>query len=114
LPLSVWRDDSRAWGTIRFDRAYEGPPGHVHGGYVAAVFDQFLGFAQCIAGGAGVTGKLELRYVRPTRLRADLTLEAEIKERVGRLTYVSGKMRDGDVITAKAKAMFVDMGGLKP
>jgi acyl-coenzyme A thioesterase PaaI-like protein len=114
LPLDMWRDHERAWGRVRFAAAYEGPPGHAHGGFVAAVFDQFLGFAQCIAGGSGVTGKLELRYVKPTPLHVELRLEAVLKERVGRLTYVSGKMWAGDTVTAKAQAMFVDIGNLAP
>src|SRR5690349_800846 len=31
-------------GTVTFGPAYEGPPGHVHGGLIAAMFDEMLGF----------------------------------------------------------------------
>src|SRR5581483_8778821 len=31
-------------GTVTFGPAYEGPPGHCHGGLVAAIFDELLGF----------------------------------------------------------------------
>jgi acyl-coenzyme A thioesterase PaaI-like protein len=112
-PLEMWRDDSRAWGTVRFGWPYEGPPGTVHGGFIAATFDQFLGFAQGLGDGSGVTGKLEVRYARPTPLHVALRLEAELRERIGRLTYVQGRLLHDGVVTAKAKAMFVDVPALR-
>src|ERR1700737_3211005 len=33
-------------GRVTFGQAYEGPPGSVHGGFVAAMFDEMLGYAQ--------------------------------------------------------------------
>lgn len=108
-PLEMRRTADRAYGNVRFGAPYEGPPGHVHGGYLAAVFDQFLGFAQTLSGLSGMTGKLSLRYVRPTPLDTDLELEAWIKERIGRLVYVEGTLRAQGAITAKAKAMFVEV-----
>jgi acyl-coenzyme A thioesterase PaaI-like protein len=112
-PLEMWRDDARAWGAVRFGWPYEGPPGTVHGGFIAATFDQFLGFAQGLGDGSGVTGKLEVRYARPTPLNVELRLEAELRERVGRLTYVQGRLIHDGVVTAKAKAMFVDVPALR-
>ena len=37
---------------VMFGSAYEGPPGHVHGGFVAAAFDEVLGFVQSLVGPA--------------------------------------------------------------
>ena len=108
-PLQMHRSADRAYGRVTFGAPYEGPPGHVHGGYIAAVFDQFLGFAQTLAGLSGMTGKLSLRYLRPTPLDADLELEGWIKERIGRLVYVEGVLRTSGVVTAKASAMFVEV-----
>jgi hypothetical protein len=108
-PLEMHRSADRAFGRVTFGAPYEGPPGHVHGGHIAAVFDQFLGFAQTLAGLSGVTGKLALRYVRPTPLNADLELEGWIEERIGRLVYVEGVLRTAGVVTAKATAMFVEV-----
>jgi acyl-coenzyme A thioesterase PaaI-like protein len=112
-PLEMWRDDARAWGVVRFGWPYEGPPGTVHGGFIAATFDQFLGFAQGLGGGSGVTGKLEVRFARPTPLNVELRLEAALHERVGRLTYVQGRLMHDGAVTAKAKAMFVDVPALR-
>jgi hypothetical protein len=108
-PLEMWRDDTRAYGRTRLGYAYEGPPGHVHGGFIAALFDQFLGFAQTLSGKSGMTGKLQVRYTLPTPLDAALSFEAQIKEQVGRLTYVEGRMTAEGTLTAKAKALFVEI-----
>ena len=40
-------------GTATFGAAYEGPPGCVHGGYVAAAFDEVLGSTQSLSGSPG-------------------------------------------------------------
>ena len=44
-PVELWIDENRAFGRVRFGSAYEGPPGHVHGGFIAAAFDEVLGYA---------------------------------------------------------------------
>jgi hypothetical protein len=43
---------------VTFGSAYEGPPGCVHGGYVAAAFDEMLGFVQSLGGNPGMTARL--------------------------------------------------------
>jgi hypothetical protein len=45
-PLIVDMVDETIVATGVFGDQYEGPPGYVHGGVIAAVFDEVLGFAQ--------------------------------------------------------------------
>ncbi|MGH8985324.1 MAG: hotdog fold domain-containing protein, partial [Acidimicrobiia bacterium] len=71
-----WAPDGetlRGWAT--YSPAYEGPAGHVHGGFVAAAFDDLRGCAQMASGMAGYTGTLTVKMVRPTPLnrRIDYT-----------------------------------------
>lgn len=106
-PLEMWHEDGEAVGRVYFDWPYEGPPGCVHGGFVAAALDQFLGFAQTLVGKSGMTGKLELRYLKPTPICSELTLRAKVTAEQGRVTHTEGTIHSGDVITARAKAMFV-------
>ena len=40
-PVNNWIEGELALATCECGWAYEGPPGSVHGGYVAAIFDQF-------------------------------------------------------------------------
>src|SRR5258708_15605206 len=49
--------------------AYEGPPGHVHGGGAALVLDHLLGEAASDCINPRLTRTLNFRYVRATRLR---------------------------------------------
>src|SRR6185369_14502058 len=43
-PVVLSVDGDVVCGTVTFGAAYEGPPGHVHGGFIAATFDEVLGF----------------------------------------------------------------------
>jgi acyl-coenzyme A thioesterase PaaI-like protein len=67
-PLYVDMVDDRILATGVFGDQYEGPPGYVHGGVIAAVFDEVLGFAQSLSGRPGMTGRLTIHYRKPTPL----------------------------------------------
>ncbi|ONH58771.1 hypothetical protein CcI49_20355 [Frankia sp. CcI49] len=61
-----------AEGTVTFPIAYEGPPGLVHGGFLALFFDAVIQHHNCDLGLAGKTAGLSLRYRRPTPLLTEL------------------------------------------
>jgi hypothetical protein len=105
--LNMWLEDGIAHGTVTCGWAYEGPPEHIHGGFVAAIFDQFLGMAQIQGGNPGMTGTLSVRYLRPTPLNVELRLEARLIRQEGRKTVMQAEMRAGDAITATCEALFV-------
>jgi len=96
-------------GTAWFDYPYEGPPNCVHGGVIAATFDEILGAANIIAGSPGMTGTLSVRYRKPTPLRADLRLEARFLDRSGRKIRTWAGMYHGDVLTAEADGLFIEV-----
>lgn len=106
-PLTLSVDGTRVRGTAVFGSAYEGPPGHVHGGHVAAAFDELLGFAQSMGGNPGMTGTLTVRYRKPTPLRREIRMEGEITRSEGRKTFTAGRMYADDVLTAEAEGIFV-------
>ena len=95
-------------GEVCFDQTREGPPRTVHGGMIAAVFDDVLSGVLSSAGAAGsVTGKLTIRYRRPTPINTDLRFEAWIDHQQGRrLTAQAHCLANGEV-TAEAEALFV-------
>ena len=105
--INIWVEGTKAFGTTECGFAYEGPPGHIHGGYVAAILDQFLGMAQVAGGNPGMTGKLEIRYLKPTPLNTKLQLEAEVSRIDDRKTRVSGQIFANNNITAKAEGLFI-------
>jgi acyl-coenzyme A thioesterase PaaI-like protein len=70
-------DGDRASGTVTFPVAFEGPPGIVHGGFLAVLFDCVMQHHNCDVGVAGKTASLLLRYRRPAPLLTELRFEVE-------------------------------------
>ncbi len=86
---------------------YEGPPGHVHGGFIAAGFDEVLGFAQGLSGKGGMTGRLEVSYRSPTPLNQTVVYEAGIVSVIGRKVTCWGTLRHGETLCAEATGLFI-------
>jgi len=106
-PINMWIDGDIARGTCQCNWAYEGPPSSVHGGMIAAIFDQFLGMTQVLGGQPGMTGYLHVNYHKPTPLNTNLTLEGRLAKVEGRKTITSGEMYANGVKTASCEGLFV-------
>ncbi len=87
-----------AHGTVEFPIGYEGPPGIVHGGFLAVFFDCVLQELNCALGLAGKTAELSLRYRRPTPLLTPLVWRAERVVDDRRITAHAELFRDGDLL----------------
>lgn len=94
-------------GRARLSNIYEGPPRGVHGGLVAALFDEILGASMNLAPPPGVTAKLEVDYHHVTPIDEDLRLEAWITEERDRRVYAEATCHAGDTLTARARALFI-------
>ena len=109
-PITIAKTGERtAEASVTFGSAYEGPPGNVHGGFVAAAFDEVLGFVQSLSGRPGMTGTLIVRYRRPTPLHTPLRFTAEYLRSEGRKLYTEGRVHAGDVLCAEAEGIFVSI-----
>lgn len=106
-PFSIWIDSDVAHGRATLGWQYEGPPATVHGGFVCAIFDQFLGIAQLITGQPGVTGTLTTRFHRPTPLNVELKLIGRVKDVKGRKNILTGEIWANDVMTASCEGLFI-------
>jgi acyl-coenzyme A thioesterase PaaI-like protein len=94
-------------GRARLGRAYEGPPHGVHGGWVAALFDDLLGSTQGVTRTPGVTATLTVRYRAVTPIDEELHFEAWIERDTGRRVVAKGTCHAGDTLTAEAEGLFV-------
>lgn len=108
-PLTLGIEDGTVVATVCFNAAYEGAPGCVHGGHVAAAFDEVLGMANALTGKPGMTGTLTVRYVKPTPLYAELRFEGRVERVEGRKIFTSGRSLHGDEVIAEATAVFVSV-----
>ena len=71
-------------GTVMLGKPYEGPPGLVHGGFVATLLDHALARAARSAGHGGLTASLTVTYRRPVPLGVPLVLEGRLQSVEGR------------------------------
>jgi len=108
-PIMLWVDGDTVRGKAKFGWAYQGPPDHLHGGFVAALFDETLGLAQSMTGNPGMTGTLTVRYRKPTPLYTSLRIEATVRRVEGRKIFTEARLYAGDVLTADAEAIFISL-----
>ena len=107
-PQLAWQEErNQITGTVIFGQAFEGPPGHTHGGWVAGILDHIMGMTHVRTGHPGMTGGLSIRYLKPTPLHKVIHLSAEAVELDDKRTEVKATMRWGEVTTASAEAIFV-------
>ncbi len=87
-------DGHRYVARARFGPAFEGPPGVVHGGFIAAAFDVVVSTAAAKIEPLPVTRRLSIRYLRPSPLGAQLVFEADPVAGEGRQVHVSCRLAD--------------------
>lgn len=113
-PALTWHEEpNRIVGEVVFGQAFEGPPGHTHGGWVAGILDHLMGMTHVKTGRPGMTSGLSVRYIKPTPLNTMIHISAEANEIDERRTEVIASMRAGETITATAEAIFVRVDAAK-
>ena len=105
-PLVIARDGDRVHTDVDLGAAYEGPPGHVHGGVCALILDHVLGATAHLPGRPAFTGTLTVRYLRPTRL-GRLRAEAWVDRDQGSKIIANGHISDSNGVTAEAEGIFI-------
>jgi acyl-coenzyme A thioesterase PaaI-like protein len=106
-PLVVHHEhDGSVWADVTLGAAYEGPPGHVHGGVCALLLDHILGATAHKPGQPAVTGTLTLRYEKATAL-GFVHAEAHVEHVEGLKTFVAGHLSTLDGVTVRAEGVFL-------
>lgn len=106
-PLDWSFDEGRIVATGVFGSAHEGPPGYVHGGWIALAFDEALGMINIANDVPGMTGKLSVRYRAPTPLHTPVRLESWTEHVEGRRIVARGTLSVGDTLCAESDGLFV-------
>lgn len=105
--LEIAHEDGVTRGTVRFGVSFEGPPGSVHGGYVAHFFDQILGQHNLYDKIPAMTGTLTVRYRKATPILRDLTFEVRHRrEGERKVITTSALIADGETFS-EAEGIFV-------
>jgi acyl-coenzyme A thioesterase PaaI-like protein len=106
-PMKMWKEGNEVLGEAIFSPTYAGPPDSVHGGIIAAVFDEVLSMANVITGNAGFTGTLTIKYHRKTPLDTPIELWGMNVRQDGRKQISRGEMRVNGEVTASAEGLFI-------
>ncbi len=107
--LAADHETQRVYGEVYFGPAYQGAPGCVHGGLVAAIFDEALGMATAFSGRPGMTGWIHVSYKKPTPLETDLRVEARMDGIEGRKISTSAQLLAGETVVAEATGLFISI-----
>lgn len=111
LKMSWYNDEEnqRVIGTVAVPEHFNGYPGVVHGGIVAAILDETAGRAVLLNGSDEnlmVTVKLEVHYRRPTPTNVPLTVVGWAIKQTARRARVAGEIRLPDgTVTAECEAI---------
>ena len=88
----------------------QGFPDAMHGGLLALLLDEAMGWAMYADGVFAVTAKMELRYRRTAGLDGALTARARILRSRGRRIEVEAALTDDDgQVLVQASALFMRM-----
>lgn len=105
--IRVRREGDEAVAEVELGPAFEGAPGRAHGGIVAAIFDDVMGYLLVFLHVPAFTGELTVRYLAPTPLGVPLEFRARVTGREGRRILTESEARTGEEVVARARATFV-------
>ena len=94
---------------MRFDDGAEGAPGLVHGGLLATLADEVMGYVQHGGNAVRLTTELTIRYRRPTPLGTELVCRARPTSTTDRRFHVHAEISrvDDGTVVADADATYV-------
>jgi acyl-coenzyme A thioesterase PaaI-like protein len=98
------QSDGRLMGRAWFGPGAQGPPGHAHGGSIAAVLDEAMGAAAWLEGHLVVAVQLDTSFRTMLPLGTDATLEAWVERVDGKKVRAHGRLYTADGATAFAEA----------
>ena len=89
--MTVQREGEEAVARLLLGPAFEGAPRRAHGGIVAAIFDDVMGYVMAISGTPAYTGRLRVSYHQPTPVGEELVFRARVTGRERRKVLVESE-----------------------
>ena len=105
--------DGRVTVTAVLREEHGGPPGHTHGGVLAALLDEAMGAAAWHAGHKSVAANLTVNYKQPVPVGSEIRVSARVERIEGRKAYTAGALTLPDgTIAAEGTAIFIAVSTL--
>ena len=111
-PVEFRLEGREMHATHTFEPTYNGPPGSVHGGIIALVFDELLGCLGAMLDVGGFTGTLNVVYRSLTPLHQPIRMRGYIDREEGQKIFINGTMHTTDAngeerLCAEASGIFI-------
>ena len=108
LDVQFFREGDEAVSRVVLGPAFEGAPNRAHGGVVAAIFDDLMGFVLTIHESPAYTAELTVRYRRPTPVGEEIEFRARLVDRKGRRLHIEAEALDASATKiATAAGLFI-------
>jgi acyl-coenzyme A thioesterase PaaI-like protein len=108
VPMHVVREGDRAVCELVMGPAFEGAPGMAHGGVVAGIYDDLLGFLLMLQGTVAFTAYLTVNYHQATKVGEHLRFEAWVERTEGKKLYLAAECHSGDELITSSDGLFID------
>jgi acyl-coenzyme A thioesterase PaaI-like protein len=110
LHMAFRREGGRAVCHYVPEPYQQGYPGRMHGGLVATMIDEAMGWAVYGAQAWGATARLSVRFRLPIPLNEELRIEAWITKDRARLIELRGEVRDArGALLAEGEGTFMKL-----
>ena len=97
-------------GRVWFGPGTQGPPGHAHGGSIAAVLDEAMGGAAWLAGHTVVAAEITISYREMLPLETRCVIAARVVAVDGRKVRAEAEVKDhGGRVYATARGLFITL-----
>ena len=111
LHLEFLRAKTGRWCAFqRFQDAFEGHPGILHGGMIATLLDEAMSKAVRAMGLTAMTRQMEVEFLRPVPSGTAIRIEGRVVRGEGRKHWTEARILNADgKILATAKGLFVEV-----
>jgi uncharacterized protein (TIGR00369 family) len=96
-------------GSVTIPRHMNGYKNVAHGGVLAALLDETMGWAATVFGKTHpmfVTAELTVRYLLPVPVGEEISVRSRLVKDVGRLAYCEGELLLGDEVCVRGAGKF--------
>jgi len=103
------REDGSIYTEVALSFSEQGPPGHAHGGALAAILDEIMGTAAWYNGHMVLAANLNVDYLRPVPLGIPLQVTGNVTQHEDRKVYTHAEIRlPGGQIATVGKGLFIE------
>lgn len=116
IGLKVRRVGDGVEATVTLGPAFEGAPGRAHGGVVAAILGETMGFVLPLLGELAYTSDLNIDYLAPAPIDEPIAFTARLRDRAERKLWIeaTGPTAAGPFVRAEALFLTVDLNRFAP